>query len=172
MNCPLDCVYLEESRGRDKAPILNPDTFPNQDIRITDQFLKKHEWLLLALSSQLVHTSLARAGVIDYDVREALGSLIQTYRTLDSGLLYESRPANPLAALLYEEIQAAVRALSERVKKSGGNASIRDTEILGVLVFLQRLELQHNNGRHKGRAFIDFLKYFFPQKANEPVVQL
>jgi hypothetical protein len=47
--------------------------------------------------------------------------------------------------------------------------SIRDVDVLGILVFLHRMELQHNNGRKKGRAFIDFLRAYFPQKpAAEP----
>jgi hypothetical protein len=29
-------------------------------------------------------------------------------------------------------------------------------------VFLQRLELQHNNGRRRGRAFASFLNTWFP----------
>ena len=39
---------------------------------------------------------------------------------------------------------------------------MRDADLLGVLVFLQRLELQHNNGRRRGRAFFDFLRATFP----------
>ena len=42
--------------------------------------------------------------------------------------------------------------------------SVRDADVLGILVFLQRLEIQHNNGRRLGRAFIDFLRTNFPAK--------
>jgi hypothetical protein len=30
-------------------------------------------------------------------------------------------------------------------------------EILGVLVFLEQIAIQRDNGRRRGRAFIDFL---------------
>jgi hypothetical protein len=34
--------------------------------------------------------------------------------------------------------------------------------VLGILVFLQRLGLQHNNGRRRGRAFFGFLQTLLP----------
>ena len=43
----------------------------------------------------------------------------------------------------------------------------RDADILGVLVFLQRLELDNNNGRKRGRAYLDFLSTFFPEQPAE-----
>jgi hypothetical protein len=41
----------------------------------------------------------------------------------------------------------------------------RDADILGLLVFLQRFELDQNNGRRKGRAFLDALRKIY---ADEP----
>jgi len=46
----------------------------------------------------------------------------------------------------------------------------RDADILAVLAFLQRLELDHNNGRKRGRAYLDFLRAFFPG-AEAPAAQ-
>ena len=48
---------------------------------------------------------------------------------------------------------------------------LRDADVLGVLVFLERLELQHNNGRRRGRAFADFLRVYLldpPDKKSAP----
>jgi hypothetical protein len=56
------------------------------------------------------------------------------------------------------------------VQESTGTNPIRDVDVLGILVFLHRMELQHNNGRAKGRAFIDFLRQYFPQKPSEESV--
>ena len=33
-----------------------------------------------------------------------------------------------------------------------------DSEVLALLVFFQRLEINRNNGRKRGRAFIDFIR--------------
>lgn len=171
VSCPLECEYLQDARIREKPPLLSADDFPNRDIRVSDEFLRKHEPLLVVLAATIMRSALEHDGTIDYDVREALDSLIRTYRTLQSGLVYESRPTNPMAANIYARLQDAVEDLRRRVQEHTGTNTIRDVDVLGVLVFLHRMELQHNNGRTKGRAFIDFLRAYFPQKpAPEPSI--
>jgi hypothetical protein len=118
-------------------------------------------WLSAALAR-----SLERERAVDFDAREALAAMIQTYRTLESGLIYETKPQNPYAASIQAALQQSLEELRADIAKETGMHSLRDTEILGALVFLQRLELQHNNGRKRGRAFSDFLRGFFPA---EPV---
>jgi hypothetical protein len=44
----------------------------------------------------------------------------------------------------------------------------RDVDVLGVLAFLPRLEIDRNNGRKRGRAFIDFLRHQFPASPGAP----
>jgi hypothetical protein len=104
---------------------------------------------------------------VDSDVRESLDSLIRTYRTLQSGLYYESRPANLVAAAIQQKIQDAIQELRKQLSEKGAS-SIRDAEILGVLVFLERVGLHRNNGRPKGRSFIDYLRANFPQQQESP----
>src|SRR5437899_10325772 len=53
ISCPLECEHLRESRLREKMPDVNPDNFPNRDVRITEQFLSEHEPLVLFLSISL-----------------------------------------------------------------------------------------------------------------------
>jgi hypothetical protein len=84
---------------------------------------------------------------------------------LQSGLVYRSRPDNPLAARVYSGVEETVRQIRAELAKHGG---LPDSAVLGVLVFLQRIGLQRNNGRPKGRAFIDFLRQFFPPDHAEP----
>ncbi|MGI8989744.1 MAG: hypothetical protein ACR2I2_09190 [Bryobacteraceae bacterium] len=166
VNCPLDCPFLRQAREREKGGTLDAKTMPNADIEISNKFLEENAGLLEILSISLFHASIETAGAIDYDVREALESLIQTYRTLQSGIYYETRPRNPLAAEIGRLAKAAIAEFGEHRK-------IRDAAILGVLVFLQRIELNRNNGRKKGRAFIDLLRTFFPEEeAAEPSLVL
>src|SRR4051794_20661588 len=159
VTCPLDCTYLRESRAREREPDIDPAAFPNQDIKIEESFLARNEPLLIFLAA-----GVARAGLeedaIDTDAREALASLIRTYPTLQSGLVYEPRPDNPIAARIQARVRDAIREMEEFLKRN--NSALRDSDVLGVLVFLQRLEMQKNNRRRKSRAFIDFLREFFP----------
>src|SRR5579863_10428234 len=152
ISCPLDCPYLVEARRHEKPHELNPDEVPNRDVPVTEDFLREHEALLVFLGSRLLEASLGQAGAVDSDVREALESLIRTYRTLQSGLYYETRPNNLVAAAIHQKIQDGVVFLRKELSEKGSTA-IRDAEILGVLVFLERVGLHQNNGRPKGRSF-------------------
>ena len=138
-------------------------------MRVTEDFIRQHEqlitWLTLALA-----TAMEKERAVDFDAREALAALIRTYRTLESGLIYETKPQNPYAAGIQEALRKSVEELRQETTKQTGMPSLRDAEVLGALVFLQRLELQHNNGRRRGRTFFDFLRSYFPsQPAAEPV---
>ncbi|HOL72509.1 MAG TPA: hypothetical protein PLA43_02365 [Bryobacteraceae bacterium] len=154
--CPLDCPYLQEARIHEKPPEIDPETIPNLDIRITDEFLRSQE-PLLAVAMREFAAGVNVPGVVDFDVREALDSLVRTYRTRQSGLYYEDRPANLLAAGIHDRVQQGLEQFRQAVAERSGIHSIRDADILGVLVFLQRLEYRLNNGRKRGRAFLDFL---------------
>jgi hypothetical protein len=160
VNCPLDCVYLREARSREKLPDVDPRTFPNADIKISEDFLRRNEALLITTAAAVARASLETEGAVDSDAREALDAMIRTYRTLQSGLYYESRPDNTLAASIQAKVKEAIEDLQRRASETG--VTIRDAEILGVLAFVQRLGIQHTNGRPKGRAFIHFLQQFFP----------
>jgi hypothetical protein len=159
-----------EARLHEKFPSVNPEEIPNLDVRVSEEFLREHEPLLIFLGAKLLEGSLETAGAVDSDVREALESLIRTYRTLQSGLYYESRPANLVAAAIHQKLQDSIQELRKEMSEKG-STSIRDAEILGVLVFLERVGLHQNNGRPKGRAFIDYMRAHFPQKQSGPATE-
>ena len=163
ISCPFDCPYLKEARQHDKLPPMDAAQIPNQDVRISEEFLRDHEPLLVYLGANLLEASLKAAGAVDSDVLEALESLIRTYRTLESGLYYESRPDNLIAAAIHQSMQEAVQRLRKEIAERGETA-VRDAEILGILAFLQRVGLGHNNGRPRGRAFLDYLRGYFKQE--------
>ena len=149
--CPLDCEFLAEARLHEKMPDVNPDEFPNRDIRVSEEFIRRNERLLL-FSARTLLTSAVAGDATDGDVREALSALIQTYRTLESGLIYESRPANPYAAALYDGTREGTQRLAEEIQQQSGLHTLRDADLLGVFVFLQNLAIQHDNGRRRWTA--------------------
>jgi hypothetical protein len=156
--CPLECVYLREARAHDKPPQVDPKQIPNLDIEVTDSFLHQHDMLLGLLIQVVGDAGLGTPDAVDLDVREALEALVRTYRTLQSGLYYDSRPDNLIAAAILDRIRQGIDELHKAAAKRLGVETIRDAEILGVLAFLQRVEYQINNGRRRGRAFLDFLR--------------
>lgn len=159
VSCPLDCEYLQDARRHDKPVEVDVAQVPNRDIQVKQSFLSEHEQLLVFLGQTLATAALETPGAVDFDVREALEALIRTHRTLQSGVYYESVPANPLAASLYAAMQRAAEEFRKQERERLGMSKTRDADVLGALVFLQRLEYDRNNGRRKGRAFIDYMSY-------------
>lgn len=158
ISCPLDCPHLQDARKHERPAEEAHDTqVPNQDISVTEQMLQENEQLLMLLGAELATAALAMPGTVDSDVREALDAVIRTYRTLQSGIYYEDLPANVVAANLYRVIQDHTSAFRQEETNRLGMAKTRDNDVLALLVFLQRLEWDRNNGRRRGRAFIDLL---------------
>ncbi|HEX6896480.1 MAG TPA: hypothetical protein VF146_14475 [Bryobacteraceae bacterium] len=163
VDCPLDCPYLLEARRHDKLPEIKPEDIPNRDVPVSEEFLREHEPLLIFLGAKILEASLSTPGAVDSDVREALESMIRTYRTLQSGLYYETKPANLVAASVQQKVQDSVQVLRKELTEKGA-PSLRDAEILGTLVFLQRLAIAHDNSRPRGRGYVSYLYAHFPHE--------
>ncbi len=162
VSCPLDCEFLTEARKHDRPPDVGDRILLHPDIRLTEKFMRDHQDLVLFSSFTLLQACLQTEGAVDSDVREALEALIRTLRTLDSGLIYETRPASVFAAAIKERVQTAFDDLRARMAQQAGFEGLRDAEFLGVLVFLARVADQQDNRRRRGRAFVDFLRSEFP----------
>ena len=142
-------------------PTFDPALLPNQDIEVTEDFLRDNEVLLAFLSVAVFEGVMESPGVTDWDVRQALDALVATWRTVQSGIYYETRPTNLYAAAITSHVQTVIEEVRQKEAQERGVSSIRDADILGVLAFLQRLEYTRNNGRKRSRAFIDFLGGFY-----------
>ena len=162
IHCPASCEYLQEARLHEQPPAVAEDQIPNRDIRVSEQFLREREALVFTLALALKR-AMETGDAVDFDAREALDAQIRTFRTLQTGLIYETRPANPYAAKIQQGLQGAVEGLRRALEEQRGMHTVRDADVLGVLVFLQRLELQYNNGRRRGKAFRDFLAGYLPE---------
>lgn len=172
IDCPRSCPFLQEARLHEVPAQLTAEQVPHQDIQVSEEFIRKQEDVVLWLGNSLTR-AMDAGRAVDSDAREAIEGLIQTYRTAESGLIYESRSANPYASALMEAVKAAVENWPKQGAESelsAGPNPLSNTDVLGVLVFLQRLELQYSNGRRRGRAFFDFLMAHFPEQPAESVV--
>jgi hypothetical protein len=160
IDCPLTCEFLIESRLHENPPSIDPEKIPNLDIRLSDKFVSEHELPVMWMSAELAR-AMEDSKAVDNDTREALDSLIQIYKARRSGLIYDGRSTNPYAADIQTKLQASIEKLENRFKESG-TQTLAEKDVLETLVFLQRIELQHNNGRRRGRAFMQFLTTHFP----------
>jgi hypothetical protein len=165
VDCPLDCEYLREAHKHEKPAPLDLTTLPNQDLKVSEEYLREHEEFLSFLSHALGEAVLTNPEVIDFDVREALEASIRTHRTLQSGLVYESLPANPLAAGICRSLETAIEEFLRVEAERLGMHKTREKTVLGLLVFLQHFEMCYNNGRRRGRAFLNALLDYYASDA-------
>lgn len=163
VQCPLDCEHLREARRHEK-PRERTEEIPHADIEITEGFLRRNSYLLARTCQALFEAAVATPGAADADARQALESMITTHRTLESGIIYTSRPDNLIAATIQQRADQSLEQFRRQVSKETGS-SIRDKDLLGVFVFLARVGAAYDNGRPKSRAFLDFVR------ANLPPVQ-
>ncbi len=136
----------------------------NQDIPVTEEFIASHEELLLFCIYALVQAAVRTTGAIDTDVMAALESLIQTHRTRESGLVYENRPENMVALAIQRSFSASLADYEKLRAEREALTPLRNSETLAILVFLHRIGEQNQNGRPRGRMFLDLLSQMTPAK--------
>jgi hypothetical protein len=161
VSCPLDCEYLRAARRHEKPLPLDPEQIPNRDIKVSEEFLDGHVALVETLANAMADAASRIPGAVDTDARDAVKGLIRTYRTLESGVYYESRPESTLAAGIFDAAKEAVSGFQREERQDTGLTRTRDSDVLKTLVFLERIGIDRNNGRPRGRAFIDALRQFY-----------
>ncbi len=150
--CPIDCEYLQIAHLNEARDVKDPAGVPNRDFRLSRDFLEKNVELVITLQHALLIAAIEK-NAIDNDVKEALDGLVRTYKTLGSGLVYESRPGNPIAAAVFEAVQRRVSEIREAENERGVH-KLQDTQVLSIIIFLQQMEYAFNNGRKRGRSFL------------------
>jgi hypothetical protein len=170
VNCPYECEYLQEAHKRERTAPPAPGEIPNRDIEVTERLVRDNADLLDVLGAALVGAA-QETGAIDADAREALDALVRTYRTLESGVYYETRPAGSYAASIYETLQKVASEFRTEEQRRAGVTRTRDADVLGLVVFLQRIELDRNNGRSRGRAFLHSLQQHYAEAAGPPATE-
>lgn len=173
INCPPNCTYLlaahryEDEHKRE----LPPDT-PFLEERIPQEILHTHQQLMAALSYQIAKFAGGQVSTADPDVVAALAALAGTYKTLQSGLLYERIPDIPVQRELYLALSQFLDEIKKKAAEAGKSGAVKDFAIFQVIVFLYRMGLLRSNGRPRSRRFIEFLRSQFPQaeelKREEP----
>lgn len=157
LDCPFDCEFLIEARKHDKLVEVTEKSYPSPDIELDDKFMYDMEPVIQYILAKTLDAFAETPGAVDSDVREAYEALVKTYRTMQSGLIYDTRPSNPYADSIAQRLRASIEEFKQRIHEAQGMHTIRDSEILGCLVFANRLSVQYDNGRRRGKAFLHTL---------------
>jgi hypothetical protein len=169
LSCPLECEYLKEAHRREKPVLISRNQLANPDIDVNEEFIRSHEEFLLFCIYSLLHAALRVPGAVDSDVVDALEALIQTHRTLESGLVYETRAHNTIAAEIQHSFTASLADYQKLRHERERLSPIRNVETLAILVFLHRLAQQNQNGRPRGRMYLDLLRQMTPDQSAKAI---
>lgn len=168
LSCPLDCEYLREAHRHENPVPVEESQMPDLDIEVSEEFVRQHEELLLFCIYSLLQAALKTPGATDADTLAALEALIRTHRTAESGLMYETRPENSIAAAIQRGFSDSLDDYRKMKVEREALQPVRNAEILVMLVFLRRIGLQNRNGRPRGRMYLDMLRQMTPvQEADE-----
>jgi hypothetical protein len=167
VDCPLECEYLRLAHEHENIPEVPQDVLPDSGVVVDEDFIRQYEWVLMLAGSAIVDAYKEVPAATDYDAREALEALVKSWKTLESGLVYEATPANPYAAAMCDAVRARVADIQTRLAENGEPGYLRDSTVLKLLIFLRRLEYLDNNGRRRSRSFLDMLNrsYVSPRNA-------
>lgn len=166
MDCPFDCVYLAAAhRYEDEQKRSIPGDTPLLGVQIPEEVVHTHQQLVAALAFSIAKFCAAQASATDTDVLGAIAALAETYKTLDSGIVYENSPAASLPRELCAALATFLDELKKKQAETAGSIKLEDKNIFYVLVFLHRMGLLRTNGRLRARRYIEFLRGQFPQSA-------
>ena len=160
LDCPSECTYLQQARQHEKPRQLEDappeEVFPK--VELSDEFLQAREPVISGILQTIGRLSRRDRSLNDREVIAALVNLAKSYRTLvGSGLIYEQVPPSLAQQALIEAVRQLLQEFRELEREHLGYTTLKDTEVLKVLVLALRLAHIHTSGRPLSRAFLDFL---------------
>ncbi len=168
LSCPLDCDYLQDAHRHERTlPVAESDLI-SPEVPVSEEFVAAQEELVLFSVYSLLQAALRTSGAVDTDVLTALASLIQSRKTLESGLVYDAVSPNLMAAAIQRGFSASMADYEKLRAEREALAPLRNSEVLATLVFLHRVGQQNLNGRPRGRMFIDLLRHMTPDAPAAP----
>jgi hypothetical protein len=151
----LDCEFLLESRMHDRHHPLEESVL--QQYQVSQEFVQGNQPLFTAVAMSLLNGVLETQNTVDNDIRECLDTALRNRRTRDSGLFYEAKPDNRIAAAILEGFEKQLADFRKESEEWAGFPRVKDSDETKMIAFLRALEGSHNNGRSKSRAFVHFL---------------
>jgi hypothetical protein len=160
LDCPSECTYLQQARQHEKPRHLEDappeEVFPK--VELSDEFLQAREPVISGILQTIGRLSRRDRSLNDQEVIAALVNLAKSYRTLvGSGLIYEQVPPSLAQQALIEAVRRLLQEFRELEREHLGHTTLKDADVLKVLVLALRLAHIHTSGRPLSRAFLDFL---------------
>jgi hypothetical protein len=168
IDCPSNCAYLRSGRDYEaEKRIPDPELMAKAD-QFNDEFFLTFAPIIDAVLSAVVAERKESQWLVDNDLIEVLKALTATFKTLSSGIYYESLPDKPIRQALFRRIKSLFDQLmqpSERIDEP----SLKVSETLDILDFITLAAQANSSIRPKSRKYLDFLASMArPERAAEP----
>jgi hypothetical protein len=177
IDCPGDCPHLVASRPYDLTRReFDWSKLPFPEIKFDRSFAQRNAALLYDFDHAMCRFAADHRELVDADVLAVLRTLAETYRTQSSGIIYEKPLDYHLQRDLYASLKEAIAVFRKDLAERMGITTVRDADVRDALIFVTQLCALHENGRPKGRAFLDLIRSQFPkeefQKSGSNIVLL
>jgi len=169
ISCPPDCSYLIAAhRYEDEHKRAMPADTPFFEERLPQDIFDSQQQLMSLLAFRIAKFASVESTATDPDALAAVAALAATYKTLQSGLLYEKIPEIPVQRDLYLALTKFLNEIKREAAEKGNSGAVQDSSVFHVAVFLYRMGTLRSNGRPRSRRFIEFLRSQFP-RAEQPL---
>ncbi|MGH9683856.1 MAG: hypothetical protein ACRD4S_09640 [Candidatus Acidiferrales bacterium] len=167
IDCPQSCFHLivaHRYESGHRRPVAAQDV-PHPDVQFSVEFVYERWAIVSGLAGAILAFQSQNRELNDVELIAAIEALAETFRTLETGIIYERPPEASIPRRLYAELAALLQAWRKEEAERSALPSLKDSDIFRLLVFLLRLGKQEGNGRPRSRAFLDFLRAKFPLPA-------
>ena len=164
LDCPRDCPYLVAAhRYEDEHRKAYTGEVPFSDVSFSSDVIYERQRALSGLAFTVLKFAASQSSLNDFDALAALRALADTYKTLVTGIYYEKPPDAALPRALYAELVQFLQQARQQDAPRTGLATIKDSEVFYLLVFLLRVGTLRTNQRPRSRRFLEFLRTQFPK---------
>lgn len=177
IDCPTSCSYLREGYqyAKVKSPLEQRARSMTIDRTFDRGFLIANEKFLMELSKVILESFRSVPHLHDADVVGAMAALEKTFRTLDKGLYYDSKPDGSLEQFLYLKLKESIDLKIQNPDAQGHRLKV--STAIDCLVFLQQFALIKGSGRPLSRGYLAHVEEVFlhaPQESasEEPRILL
>ena len=167
IDCPSDCPHLLAAHRyeAEHRKHIGGEDLPYRQVQVRRDFVYEHWDVVAGLAATILQFQIQDPELNDSVATAVIEALAETYRTLGTGIYYERPPDAPLARALYRQVGQFLQEFRNERAARAGLATLQDSDVFQLLVFLLRVAKQETNGRPRSRAFLDFLRIRFPLPA-------
>jgi hypothetical protein len=133
-----------------------PDPELAARVRALDRgVFQQHTPVLEGVIRSVVEERLNSPWLVDHDVMEVYKALRATFKTLSSGIYYESLPEGPVRLSLYRRLKTYFDQLMQ--PQSGSERVVKVSEMLEIMDLVTLAAELHSGTRPRSRRYLDWL---------------